>query len=700
MPRSPPGQALEGRRSIREAATTCASPHERETPPWLTKSPPLRAATPPTSCRRRPSRGRRRRRVPCRLAGKPSSPGTCPPSRSSKRSTSLERPRISLDPLARARDRSRRQPRRRARARAAGLGRARAARRRAPQAAWPYACEQEEGQPMTSPALVDLFDRIGTNTLTTGQQAALQTALGLILPDFPEPDEISNSIPPTEAALARAWIAALYTLQAEAGGPPVPNVVTGTTIVANPAALSALPDASLPDGAPANVLPPVGAEYFLDRGSTEAPNGITVLPTQSGAGRWIRGDTLIGPEALATPAWFVSPVAGSDSNVGTDSAHALKSIAEIGRRYGTTTPILAAGVTINVDDGGAPWPSTDPWPFRAQTGDAGFLVVGALRPAVASGTIGVFTARNNATATPAHITASGAPAGFWSTLVGALVHDVTKDCWFFVFKDLGAAAAAISESLSGATTFAPPQVTPVNGDAFQVFRPSTLELDLTAAEGVFGDTFQTITVQSAEAVTLIDGIVAFDRCSFAGTGIAIGTASSVTTFANCYQPGSWQGPGLFFGGVAAGASSNFSGAAAQFTTLDGFIIVATTSNHCLGLMNLCTVMFQGAGGLFDRDSGPSFFAAVPGNYGGPIVSVPAGAGFDVGNGSQLGIQGDATVVFPGGGTLSIDGVASGYPWTGGGTHAFGAAVATTQANVNANTNLQNPQTGARIYIRT
>lgn len=77
-------------------------------------------------------------------------------------------------------------------------------------------------------ALQDLRNRIASNTLTGPQQAALDTALDVLIPLFPTPDELSNSIPQTEENLAREWIAPLYTLQAQAG--PGGSVLPTTAI--------------------------------------------------------------------------------------------------------------------------------------------------------------------------------------------------------------------------------------------------------------------------------------------------------------------------------------------------------------------------------------------------------------------------------------------------------------------------------------
>lgn len=71
---------------------------------------------------------------------------------------------------------------------------------------------------MVSP-LQDLSNRIASNTLTATQQTLLTGALAKIIPGFPEPDEISNSI--VDESQARTWIAPLFTLNAIAGGSAV-----------------------------------------------------------------------------------------------------------------------------------------------------------------------------------------------------------------------------------------------------------------------------------------------------------------------------------------------------------------------------------------------------------------------------------------------------------------------------------------------
>jgi hypothetical protein len=84
---------------------------------------------------------------------------------------------------------------------------------------------------MTSAALVDLRNRIVTNTLTADQQGALAFALDLIAPVFPNPDELAN-VANVDELVSREWVAVLYALNADGGVMPPPpggiSDVTGT----------------------------------------------------------------------------------------------------------------------------------------------------------------------------------------------------------------------------------------------------------------------------------------------------------------------------------------------------------------------------------------------------------------------------------------------------------------------------------------
>ena len=125
-------------------------------------------------------------------------------------------------------------------------------------------------------ALQDLRNRIASNTLTGPQQTALDTALDVLIPLFPTPDELSNSIPVGEEVLAREWIAPLYTLQALAGpgGGVLPTTETAFFV-------NALTGSDTNDGlTPSTPLATIAALGALWRGT--AGGGRPVLAPATG----------------------------------------------------------------------------------------------------------------------------------------------------------------------------------------------------------------------------------------------------------------------------------------------------------------------------------------------------------------------------------------------------------------------------------
>lgn len=76
-----------------------------------------------------------------------------------------------------------------------------------------------------------------------------------------------------------------------------------------------------------------GSQFFLDRESEQTADGITVAPTMSGVGRWLRVPTTI-PAYLIYEAWFINPETGDNQNDGSTSGTALATAAELYRRIG------------------------------------------------------------------------------------------------------------------------------------------------------------------------------------------------------------------------------------------------------------------------------------------------------------------------------------------------------------------------------
>jgi hypothetical protein len=94
---------------------------------------------------------------------------------------------------------------------------------------------------MNNPALEAFFFRIASNNLTAKDIAALTTALQVVIPTFPNPDETSTALFSDEGD-AREWIAALYTIQANgettvsANRVVTPNPITELTVPFAPGA--------------------------------------------------------------------------------------------------------------------------------------------------------------------------------------------------------------------------------------------------------------------------------------------------------------------------------------------------------------------------------------------------------------------------------------------------------------------------------
>jgi hypothetical protein len=253
---------------------------------------------------------------------------------------------------------------------------------------------------MTSAALVDLSNRIATNTLTAAQISALTTVLAEIAPTFPTPDQVGEAVEPLpEEILARIWISALYTIQQVGGGGAVPSAV-GTTIVPNAAAATALDATTFAVGTPL-VVQSFGAEFSLQPKGTLALDGSTVLASNLAGFVWLRGPTLIAQSAVAQLTWVVdlgnSTGLASDENTGLTAASPLLHKSEIYRRWGTWQPPLQGG-SYSVQYLGADVDSSDPGLFQPFFSRGSSLTHFAALPAPSfTGSLLAVVAKNRAT---------------------------------------------------------------------------------------------------------------------------------------------------------------------------------------------------------------------------------------------------------------------------------------------------------------
>lgn len=119
----------------------------------------------------------------------------------------------------------------------------------------------------------------------------------------------------------------------------------GGTTVPNFAAVSALDDTTFDNGA--NVAVASVRDFFeLDTTSTLAVDGVTVLATLSGTGRWVRRQ-LPSTVWSTRDTWHINALTGDDQNDGATAGTALATHAEIVRRVGMLE--VRQFVTVNID---------------------------------------------------------------------------------------------------------------------------------------------------------------------------------------------------------------------------------------------------------------------------------------------------------------------------------------------------------------
>lgn len=122
----------------------------------------------------------------------------------------------------------------------------------------------------------------------------------------------------------------------------------GCAEVATPSALSALDDSLLYNGVEVRVAVHKCA-WTLDTSSTLPINQVTVVKTLSGVGRWIRLD-IDNNYFTSIPNFFINEVSGSDNAVGTATgSSALRTVAELGRRFKNQLLTGTIDVAIETD---------------------------------------------------------------------------------------------------------------------------------------------------------------------------------------------------------------------------------------------------------------------------------------------------------------------------------------------------------------
>jgi hypothetical protein len=226
--------------------------------------------------------------------------------------------------------------------------------------------------------------------------------------------------------------------------------------VANIAALATVEDTRIPDGS-SKVVRTLWDSFTLDKNSTAVVDGITVVATMSGTGRWLRNLTP-NPVWSSQATWYVDAVNGNDENNGATDSTELKTFSEFRRRVEANGVYVNMTVYIETD-----LPATDlvglycggdevtieGVPTTAYTG-----TVNTFSKVAASNQIGTL---NDAVWTVADhlykfiLFTDGAAAGY--------------GCW--VLEDLGGGDARVSEIVEDVYGYAGTS-TPGGGDSFVV----------------------------------------------------------------------------------------------------------------------------------------------------------------------------------------------------------------------------------------
>lgn len=222
-------------------------------------------------------------------------------------------------------------------------------------------------------------------------------------------------------------------------------------LVPSGAGLSSVNDIPLSEGTRMWVLT-FRDTFELVKASTAVVDGVTVIATASGVGRWLRrleGD----PVWTAQLNWDVNFVTGNDENSGlAGSGFPLKNIGEFVRRVRIATS--GATYTVNVPTTGVPAGDVIRWSpqFNANvtSGDCTLLIKGTTTVAVASAfTATVATvAATNTQATVTDVTT------VWAAQIGQIITMTSGPALgatAVVLKDLGAGVARVSNWVFPAT---------------------------------------------------------------------------------------------------------------------------------------------------------------------------------------------------------------------------------------------------------
>lgn len=393
----------------------------------------------------------------------------------------------------------------------------------------------------------------------------------------------------------------------------------GNRTVAN---ISALARMSLNNGEYVFVTSVQDPWQFVTSGAAFTVDHITVEATAlGGATRWIRSLTYNAIWRIGRDFWYIDPVGGNDENTGLTALTAIKTGAELARRWGSQNLVVQSGASANfavninlLGDIAAP----DYLQLDCRLDNLTEINVFGTPTVITTSVAGAtaMTAENQATNTPWSLT---------DAVTAALISVGDRIRWTagaaaggcgFAAKNLGASSWRFSQPQKSQTaTFSavPLAVNPAANNAYVVERLTHVEwgtfniTQLNEADNFVtfvtikdckivanGTVFQQLNTGGLNQVLPITSFI-FDQCQFGGTNVYQGFSLSNC----CYLAGGiWRGMCFGYGGLVLGATSVVlwqcaeGGSYGQDLLVQGTVGFIAADNTVLGNIGI----FDNAGG--------------------------------------------------------------------------------------------------------
>lgn len=279
------------------------------------------------------------------------------------------------------------------------------------------------------------------------------------------------------------------------------NILSNT--IDNISAFATLDDTSLPNGAKITVSS-LFDSYTLEKTSTETIDGLMIVSTNSGVGRWHRS---CDPHDHWRKQlnWYIDPINGNDENDGSVGLP-IKTWEEFCRRHGNE---LGSNNTVNVNFIGTQYTGTLDINLHIKAAPEQLHFVGDMST-IYSGSISSYQSWNPVLRNEIQITDNSLPISWTdSGLMGKALIMTSGTmsgaiCW--IIKDLGGKTCRAHIPYSYATGFGDPSP----GDTFDVVNMTDLSADIRIHSGIGAVWFENIDI--SHNLSMISGMAYFDSC--------------------------------------------------------------------------------------------------------------------------------------------------------------------------------------------